>query len=99
EESISWSRAFRFLVNATFSHMGVFTAVAAITVWLVNSDPSTTSRLLGPMLAAGVTRQVYLPRILRGQEQRRVLAALSVRGTAGDAKDPYTGGDPAELAQ
>src|SRR5205807_3795352 len=99
EESIAWPRAFRFLVNATFFHIGVFTAVAAITVWLVNSDPSTGSRLLGPMLAAGVTLQVYLPRILRGQEQRPVLAAVSVLATAVDAKDPYTAGHSAEVAE
>lgn len=99
EEAIAWSRAFRFLVNATYFHMAVFTAVAAITVWLVNSDPSTGSRLLGPMLAAGVTLQVYLPRILRGQEQRRVLAAVSVLATAVDAKDPYTAGHSAEVAE
>ena len=99
EEAIAWPRAFRFLVNATFFHMAVFTAVAAITVWLVNSDPSTGSRLLGPMLAAGVTLQVYLPRILRGQEQRRVLAAVSVLATAVDAKDPYTAGHSAEVAE
>ncbi|HLW58432.1 MAG TPA: MFS transporter [bacterium] len=99
QEAIAWSRAFRFLMNATFFHLGVFTAVAVITVWLVNSDPSAASRLLGPMLAAGVTLQLYLPRILRGQEQRRVLAAVSVLAAAVDAKDPYTAGHSADVAE
>ncbi|HKV44256.1 MAG TPA: MFS transporter [bacterium] len=99
QEAIAWPRAFRFLVNATFFHLGVFTAVAIITVWLVNSDPSTASRLLGPMLAAGMTLQLYLPRILRGQEQRRVLAAVSVLAAAVDAKDPYTAGHSADVAE
>ncbi len=99
EEGIAWARAVRFLVNATFFHLGAFTAVAAITVWLINKDSSTAGRLLGPMLAAGVTLQVYLPRILRGREQRRVLAAVSVLAAAVDAKDPYTAGHSADVAE
>jgi putative nucleotidyltransferase with HDIG domain len=51
------------------------------------------------MLAAGVTLQVYLPRILRGREERRVLAAVSVLAAAVDAKDPYTAGHSAEVAE
>jgi putative nucleotidyltransferase with HDIG domain len=98
EEAIAWPRAFRFLMSGTLFHMGVFAAVATGTVLLVNKDPSMTSRLLGPMLAAGVTLQLYLPRILRGQEQRRVLAAVSVLAAAVDAKDPYTAGHSADVA-
>ena len=98
EEAISWSRAVRFLATTTFLHQGVFTAVAAVTVWILENDPFVASRLLGPMLAAGVTLQLYLPRILRGQEQRRVLAAVSVLAAAVDAKDPYTADHSAEVA-
>ena len=99
EEAISWLRAFRFLVSATFFHFGVFAAVSAVTVWLATNDASATGRLLVPMLAAAVTLQLYLPRILRGQEQRRVLAAVSVLAAAVDAKDPYTAGHSAEVAE
>ena len=99
DEGIAWRRALRFLAVATFFHLGVFTTVAAIVVWTVSNDPSTTSRLLVPMLAATVTLQLYLPRILRGREQRRVLAAASVLAAAVDAKDPYTADHSAEVAE
>ncbi len=98
DEAIAGGRALRFVAASTFFHLGTFTAVAIITVWLINHDLSVTGRLLGPMLAAGVTLQLYLPRILRGQEQRRVLAAVSVLAAAVDAKDPYTAGHSAEVA-
>jgi len=98
EESISWSRTIRFLAKSTFSHQGVFTAVAASAVWVFGSE-SSTNRLMVPILAAAVTLQVYLPRILRGLEQRRVLAAVSVLAAAVDAKDPYTAGHSAEVAR
>jgi putative nucleotidyltransferase with HDIG domain len=98
DEGIAWRRALRFVSTATFFHMGVFTMVAAIVVWMVSSDPSTTSRLFVPMLAATVTLQLYLPRILRGREQRRVLAAVSVLAAAVDAKDPYTADHSNEVA-
>ena len=99
EEAIAWRRVLRFLAAATFFHLGVFTMVAAIVVWAVSNDPSTSSRLLVPMLAATVTLQLYLPRILRGREQRRVLAAVSVLAAAVDAKDPYTADHSAEVAE
>jgi len=99
EEAITWSRAIRFVVNSTFFHLGVFTAVAAIAVWAVSNDPSITSRLIVPMLASAVTLQLYLPRILRGQEERRVLSAVAVLAAAVDAKDPYTADHSAEVAQ
>jgi len=99
EEAIAWSRAVRFLVDSTFFHLGVFTAVATVAVWAVGNDLSTTSRLIVPMLASAVTLQLYLPRILRGQEQRRVLSAVSVLAAAVDAKDPYTADHSAEVAQ
>lgn len=99
EESIGWSRAIRFLASATFFHLGFFTGVAAIAVWTISNDPSTTSRLLIPVLAASVTLQIYLPRILRGREQQRVLAAVSVLAAAVDAKDPYTANHSAEVAE
>lgn len=98
QESIAWRRALRFVSAATFFHSGVFTLVAAIVVWTVTNDPSTSNRLLVPMLAAAVTLQLYLPRILRGREQRRVLAAVSVLAAAVDAKDPYTADHSAEVA-
>ncbi|TMI77434.1 MAG: MFS transporter [Bacillati bacterium ANGP1] len=99
EEAIAWPRAVRFLLTATSFHMGVFTAVASVVVWAVSNDPSITTRLLVPMVAAAVTLQLYFPRILRGQEQRRVLAAVSVLAAAVDAKDPYTADHSAEVAQ
>jgi putative nucleotidyltransferase with HDIG domain len=98
EEAISWGRAVGFLVDSTFFHLGVFTAVAAVAVWAVSNDPSTTTRLIVPVLASAVTLQLYLPRILRGQEQRRVLSAVSVLAAAVDAKDPYTADHSAEVA-
>lgn len=99
QEAISWSRGLRFLASATLFHQAVFTAVAAVTVWTVNNDPSTTSRVLVPVLAAAVTLQLYLPRILRGEEQRRVLAGVSVLAAAVDAKDPYTADHSIEVAE
>lgn len=98
EEAIAWPRAVRFLINSTFFHLGVFAGVAAVAVWVVSNDLSITSRLIVPMLASAVTLQIYLPRILRGQEQRRVLSAVSVLAAAVDAKDPYTADHSAEVA-
>jgi hypothetical protein len=99
EEAIAWQRAVRFLVSATVLHLGIFAAVGAVAVWILKNDPSMVARLLVPVLAAGVTLQLYLPRILRGQEQRRVLAAVSVLAAAVDAKDPYTADHSAEVAE
>jgi putative nucleotidyltransferase with HDIG domain len=99
EEGISWPRALRFLATATHFHLAVFTIVAAVVVWAVSRDPSPHSRLLVSMLAAAVTLQLYFPRILRGREQRRVLAAVSVLAAAVDAKDPYTADHSAEVAE
>jgi len=99
EEAISWPKAVRFLLTATFFHLGMFTAVASVVVWAVSNESSITSRLLVPIVAAVVTLQLYFPRILRGQEQRRVLAAVSVLAAAVDAKDPYTADHSAEVAQ
>lgn len=98
EEAIAWPRAVRFLVSATGLHLGIFAGVGALAVWVVGLDPSANARLLVPVLAAAVTLQIYLPRILRGQEQRRVLAAVSVLAAAVDAKDPYTADHSAEVA-
>jgi HD-GYP domain-containing protein (c-di-GMP phosphodiesterase class II)/MFS family permease len=98
EEAITWPRAISFLVSATFLHLAIFAGVAAIAVWIVSNDLSTTSRLLVPVLAAGVTLQLYLTRFSRGREQRRVLAAVSVLAAAVDAKDPYTADHSAEVA-
>lgn len=89
-EAIAWRQSFRFLVKGTFFHLGVFAGVAGIAVWMVSSTTTTIDRLLIPVAAATVTLQLYLPRILRGQEQRRVLTAVSVLAAAVDAKDPYT---------
>lgn len=99
EEAISWPRAIRFLTKATFFHFTVFAAVASAAVWIASINPLLTTRLLVPVLAAGITLQLYLPRILRGQEQRRILAAVSVLAAAVDAKDPYTGDHSSEVAQ
>jgi putative nucleotidyltransferase with HDIG domain len=99
EETIALSRALRYLAVTTSSHMLVQTAVAAAAVWTITSSTSTTDRLLGPVLGAAVTLQLYLPRILRGQEERRVLAAVSVLAAAVDAKDAYTADHSATVAR
>jgi putative nucleotidyltransferase with HDIG domain len=99
DEGFGLTRAFRHLAASTFFHYGVFTVVAGVAVWAVSNDLSMTSRLLVPVLAATVTLQLYLWRILRGREQRRVLAAVSVLAAAVDAKDPYTADHSAEVAE
>lgn len=99
EEAIAWRRCLRFLVTGTFFHLGVFAAVIAAAVWTVSNATSIVDRLLIPVVAAAVTLQLYLPRILRGQEQRRVLAAVSVLAAAVDAKDPYTAGHSVSVAR
>ncbi len=98
EPGMSWPRALRFLLAATGPHVLVFVIVAAISVWIAGSTLSVTERLSVPVLAAVVTLQLYLPRILRGQEQRRVSAAVSVLAAAVDLKDPYTANHSAEVA-
>ncbi len=98
EDAIVLSRALRFLAAATSSHTAVLTTVAAGAVWVMNSVP-TNDRLLVLVLAAAVTLQLYLPRILRGQEERRVLAAVSVLAAAVDAKDAYTADHSATVAR
>jgi len=90
DEGIAWSRALSYLAAATSLHHVVVLVVSAVTVWTVVQDPSPADRLLVPTLAAAATLQLYLPRVLRGQEQRRVLAAVSVLAAAVDAKDSYT---------
>ncbi|HYM71187.1 MAG TPA: MFS transporter [bacterium] len=99
EESITWPRAIRFQVTATTFHMAAFTGAAAVAVWAVSNSPSLANRLLVPPLAATLTLQLYLPRILRGQEQRRALAAVSVLAAAVDARDPYTADHSAAVAE
>jgi len=99
EEAIALARAARFLIAGTLLHLLVFTAFAAIAVWSVSNNPSLSDRLLVPVLAAAVTLQLYLPRIQRGQERRRVLAAVSVLAAVVDAKDPYTAGHSVEVAR
>lgn len=99
EEAISWRQSVRFLVRGTFFHLGVFACVAATAVWMVSSTTSMIDRLLVPVAAAAVTLQLYLPRILRGQEQRRVLTAVSVLAAAVDAKDPYTANHSLSVAR
>jgi putative nucleotidyltransferase with HDIG domain len=98
EPGMTWPRALRYLLAATGPHVLVFVIVAAISVWIVGSTPSVTQRLFVPVLAAIVTLQLYLPRILRGQEQRRVSAAVSVLAAAVDLKDPYTANHSHEVA-
>lgn len=99
EEAIAWPRAVHFLISATALHLGAFALVASIAVWTVISDPTEGARFLVPVLASAVTLQLYLPRILRGQEQRRVVTAVSVLAAAVDAKDPYTANHSAEVAE
>jgi len=99
EEGIAWRQSLRFLVRSTLFHLGVFAGVAAIAVWMVSSTTALIDRLLVPVLAAAVTLQLYLPRILRGQEQRRVLTAVSVLAAAVDAKDPYTANHSLSVAR
>ena len=99
EEAIAWRQSLRFLVRGTFFHLGVFTGVASTTLWMVSSTTVTIDRLLAPVAAAAVTLQLYLPRILRGQEQRRVLTAVSVLAAAVDAKDAYTANHSLSVAR
>ncbi len=99
EDGLTWPRAIRFQVKATTFHMATFTAAAAVAVGAVSNNPSLLDRLLVPPLAAALTLQVYLPRILRGQEQRRALAAVSVLAAAVDARDPYTADHSAAVAE
>ncbi len=99
EPGMSWPRGLRFLLAATGPHVLAFIVVAAISVWIAGTTVSSvTERLCVPVLAAIVTLQLYLPRILRGQEQRRVSAAVSVLAAAIDLKDPYTANHSAEVA-
>jgi putative nucleotidyltransferase with HDIG domain len=99
EEGIAWLRGLSYLMEATFFHHMVVMAVAAAAVWTIMNSTSTVDRLLVPVVAAAVTLQLYLPRILRGHEQRRVLAAVSVLAAAVDAKDPYTADHSHSVAQ
>ena len=99
EEAISWRQSLRFLVRGTFFHLSVFAGVAAMAVWMVSSTTTIIDRLLVPVVAVAVTLQLYLPRILRGQEQRRVLTAVSVLAAAVDAKDPYTANHSLSVAR
>ncbi len=99
EEAIAWRQSVRFLIGGTFFHLGVFTGVAATAVWMAISMTSIIDRLLVPVVAAAVTLELYLPRILRGQEQRRVLTAVSVLAAAVDAKDPYTANHSLSVAR
>jgi putative nucleotidyltransferase with HDIG domain len=99
EENISYPRALRYLCAATLFHHLVILIVAAVAVWTVESSTSILDRLFVPFLAAAVTLQLYLPRILRGEEQRRVLAAVSILAAAVDAKDAYTADHSASVAQ
>lgn len=98
EPGMTWPRALRYLLIATGPHVLVFVVVAAISVWIAGSTPSAAQRLFVPVVAAIVTLQLYLPRILRGQQQRRVSAAVSVLAAAVDLKDPYTANHSAEVA-
>lgn len=99
DEGIAWTHALSYLAAATFSHRLTVTAAAAATVWISMSSASAIDRLLVPVVAAAVTLHLYLPRILRGQEQRRVLAAVSVLAAAVDAKDPYTANHSQSVAR
>jgi putative nucleotidyltransferase with HDIG domain len=99
EEGIAWLRGLSYLVEATSFHHIVVMTVAAVAVWTLTSSTSTIDRLLVPVIAAAVTLQLYLPRILRGQQQRRVLAAVSVLAAAVDAKDSYTADHSQSVAQ
>lgn len=98
QEGIDLLRALGYLVMNTRFHSLVLAAAAAGTVWLAHFYASATDRLLLPVLTAGLTLQLYLPRILRGEEQRRVLAAVAVLAAAIDAKDPYTGDHSMDVA-
>jgi len=99
EEGLTWARAVRFRATSTTFHMAIFTLAALVAVWAADNNPALTTRLLVPPLAAALTLQLYLPRILRGQEQRRALAAVSVLAAAVDARDPYTADHSAAVAE
>ncbi len=99
EEGIAWPRALHFMAAATFLHTVLLTAFAAAAVGIVMTSTSATDRLLVPVVAAAVTLQLYLPRILRGREERRVLAAVSVLAAAVDTKDPYTADHSTSVAR
>ncbi|SRR5579875_785619 len=99
EEGLTWPQAVRFQVTSTTFHMAAFTGAAFVAVWAASNNPSLTARLLVPPLAAALTLQLYLPRILRGREQRRALAAVSVLAAAVDARDPYTADHSAAVAE
>ena len=99
EEAIAWQQSLRFLVRGTFFHLSVFAGVAATAAWMASSTTTIIDKLLVPVVAAAVTLQLYLPRILRGQEQRRVLTAVSVLAAAVDAKDPYTANHSLSVAR
>ena len=98
EPGMNWLRGLRFLLTATAPHYLAFVIVGVLSVWIAGSAASPMEQLAVPVLAAIVTLQLYLPRILRGQEQRRVSAAVSVLAAAVDLKDPYTANHSAEVA-
>ena len=99
EDAVTWQRAIRFQAAATSFHLAVFTIAAAVAVWVISNDPSQVDLLLVPPLAAALVLQLYLPRILRGQQQRRALSSVSVLAAAVDAKDPYTANHSAAVAE
>lgn len=99
DRAMTWARALRFLSVGTGGHLGAMVAVTLIAVWAGSSGPTLANRLLVPVIAAAVTLQLYLPRILRGQEERRVIDAVSVLAAAVDAKDPYTAHHAAAVAE
>jgi len=99
EDAVTWQRAVRFQLAATTFHLAVFTLAAAVAVWVISNDPSRIDLLLVPPLAATLVLQLYLPRILRGEQQRRALSSVSVLAAAVDAKDPYTANHSAAVAE
>lgn len=99
DEAMAWPRALWFLSLATGAHLAAVAGVTLLAVWAGSSTATPLNRLLVPVVAAAVTLQLYLPRILRGQQERRVVDAVSVLAAAVDARDPYTANHAAEVAE
>ena len=99
EESVTWTRALRFQFRAASFHLCCSPRPPPLPCGRSARNPSLVDRLLVPPLAAALMLQLYLPRILRGQEQRRALSAVSVLAAAVDAKDPYTADHSAAVAE
>lgn len=96
EQGIARPRTVQFFIVATLPHLVVFASTAIAVSLAFGKIPSGQ---LAPVLAGAVALQVYLPRLLRGQEEQRVEAAAEILAAAVDAKDPYTAGHSESVAQ